>query len=99
MPGTPRISWVRDELFPGGAVEGTDDRLFRVRGQTVLITCGVGYGYIPVRFGSAPEVPILTLRRAGGTAVEAPVDPRGAVADSTIERFQGTGQSTPADSL
>lgn len=99
VPGTPRISWVREELFPGGAVEGTDDRLFRVRGQTVLITCGIGYGYVPVRFGAAPEVPILTLRRAGGsTETEAPA-PGTAVADSTIQRFQGSDQTTPPDTL
>jgi predicted MPP superfamily phosphohydrolase len=30
-------------------------RIFRVKGSTLFITCGVGYGFIPVRFGSPPR--------------------------------------------
>jgi uncharacterized protein len=66
VPGTPRISWLSKEAFPNGEIEGTG-RLFRVQGSTVLVTCGIGYGFIPVRFGAAPEVPILTLTRLGST--------------------------------
>lgn len=93
VPATPRLSWVRDELFPGGVVEGTDDRLYRVRGQTVLVTCGLGYGFVPIRFGAPPEVPLLTLRRIGPPVDEAP-DQGSVVADSLIERFQGAPQDT-----
>ncbi|HUE95820.1 MAG TPA: hypothetical protein VMN39_04145 [Longimicrobiaceae bacterium] len=93
VPGTPRLSWVRDELFPGGVVEGTDDRLFRVRGQTVVISCGLGYGFVPVRFGAPPEVPIVTLRRIGPPTEDAP-RPGTMVEDSVIQRFQETQPDT-----
>jgi uncharacterized protein len=84
MPGTPRLSWLRDEVFPQGGMEGSD-RLFRVQGGTLIATCGVGYGFVPLRFGAPPEVPILTLRRVGPPQETAETD---AVDDEMIERFQ-----------
>lgn len=92
VPGTPRLSWLRDEALPGAVVEGVD-RLFRVSGGTLLVTCGLGYGFVPLRFGAPPEVPILTLVRLGAPPAAGPVQE--AVADTTIQRFQGA----PADSL
>jgi uncharacterized protein len=72
IAGTPRFAWLRDEIFPGGLVEGTD-RLFRVMGGTVVVSCGLGYSFVPIRFGAAPEVPLLTLRRFA-VADDAPAD-------------------------
>lgn len=92
VPGTPRLSWVRDELFPGGEVEGVE-RLFRVRSQTVLITCGLGFGYVPIRFGAPPEVPILTLRSLGTDEDAAVLAPE-MVEDSVIQRFQGAQEDS-----
>jgi uncharacterized protein len=63
VPGTPRLSWLATEVFPSGGVE-VSEQLFRIQGATVLVTCGLGYGFVPLRFGAAPEVPILTLVRA-----------------------------------
>ncbi len=60
VPGTPRLSWLREQALPG-AVADESDRLFQLDESTLLVTCGTGYGYIPLRFGAAPEVPILTL--------------------------------------
>lgn len=61
VAGTPRLSWLRGEAMPALAVEG-QERLFYREGTVVFVTCGVGYGYLPLRFGAAPEVPIVTLR-------------------------------------
>lgn len=78
---------IADDIFPGGAIEGTE-RLFRVQGQTLLVTCGTGYGFVPLRFGSPPEVPILTLRRFGQPeAPSAPPDPE-AMMDSIMRAEQ-----------
>jgi uncharacterized protein len=91
VPGTPRLSWLRAEVFPGATVEGVD-RLFRVQGSTVAVSCGLGFGFVPLRFGAPPEVPILTLTRVG-ERLAPPVGP--AVEDTLIQRFQGA----PADTL
>ena len=88
VPGTPRLSWLREEALPNGGVEGLD-RVFQVLGSTVVVTCGVGYGFVPLRFGAAPEVPILTLRAAGGVAA-----PDSIVPDTLLERFQRQSTDT-----
>ncbi|MEX2571939.1 MAG: hypothetical protein WD737_11625 [Gemmatimonadota bacterium] len=83
VPGTPRLSWIREEALPGAAAEGFD-RVFQIGGSTILITCGLGYGFVPLRFGAPPEVPLLTLVRAGAPAVEATE----AIEDSVVQQFQ-----------
>jgi uncharacterized protein len=85
MPGTPRISWVRQEALPGAYMEGTE-RLFQVRGGTMVVTCGTGYGFVPVRFGAPAEVPVVTLRRVGARVEVAGAEE---VPDTLIQRFQG----------
>jgi uncharacterized protein len=87
VPGTPRLRWVNTEVFPG-TPEPDRRRIYRVRGATVFITCGVGFGYVPVRFGAPPEVAMITLR-AVGAALEADADPAGDAADvdSLIRAF------------
>jgi uncharacterized protein len=91
VPGTPRLSWLRSEVLPNAGIAGID-RLFRVQGGTLLVTCGLGYGFVPIRFGAAPEVPILTVVRAGSRAAP---EPRTIADDTLIQRFQGP----PADTL
>jgi predicted MPP superfamily phosphohydrolase len=85
VPDAARITWLRNEVFPNGSIPGTD-RLFRVQGSTVLVTCGVGYSFIPLRFGAAPEVPLLTLARLGGAP---PAEAAVASQDTLNERYTG----------
>jgi hypothetical protein len=67
VPGTPRLSWLNREVFP--FAEGSaEQRIYRVRGATLFVTCGVGYSFVPVRFGAPPEVALVTLRGAGPAA-------------------------------
>lgn len=63
IPGTPQLSALRSEFVPGGE-EAEAERLFRVNGNNLLVTCGVGYSFVPVRLGAPPEVLLLTLRGA-----------------------------------
>jgi predicted MPP superfamily phosphohydrolase len=95
VPGTPRLSWLRNEVFPGGQIEGLD-QLFRVQGSTVLVTCGVGYGFVPLRYGAAPEVPILTLARIADPLAEEPAE--SALPDSLIDRFREQTPESVQDS-
>jgi predicted MPP superfamily phosphohydrolase len=95
VPGSPRLSWLREQVLPGGTVEGIDN-LFIVDRNVVMVTCGLGYGFVPLRFGAAPEVPIVTLIQRGA-AVESPAAgsaASGAVADSLIQQYGGTGDTT-----
>jgi predicted MPP superfamily phosphohydrolase len=92
VPGSSRLASLAANFFPDGRVEGID-RLFRVQGGTVAISCGIGYGYVPVRFGAAPEVPVLTLRRPGGGG--AAVSGAGMAADSALQLIQGLQEQAP----
>ena len=89
VPGTPRLSWVNTEVFPG-TPEPATRRIYRVRGSTLFITCGVGYSFVPVRFGHAPEVALITLRGVGGPAENADSARAAAEAgiDSLIQSYQ-----------
>lgn len=64
VPGTPRLAWFNTEVVPG-TPSPTRTRIYRLRGTTTFITCGVGYSFVPIRFGSAPEVALVTLRGFG----------------------------------
>lgn len=64
VPGTPRLTWLNSEVFP--FAQGSNaQRIYRVRGATLFVTCGVGYTFVPVRFGAPPEVALVTLRGHG----------------------------------
>ncbi|CAN5822908.1 hypothetical protein BH23GEM5_BH23GEM5_05920 [soil metagenome] len=93
-PGTPRLVWLNTEVLPGAESPATD-RLRRIGGTTLFVTCGVGHSYLPARFGGAPEVALLTLRRTGGTQPGDTV--RGLDADSLanvyIQRIDSTRQA------
>ena len=100
VAGSPRLSWLRENVFPGSTVEGVEN-LFIVDRNTVMVSCGVGYGFVPLRFGAAPEVPIVTLVRRGGVApiVGDSAGVQGAIPDSLIERYQGSPDSAAAPSV
>ncbi|MBW3572324.1 MAG: metallophosphoesterase [Gemmatimonadetes bacterium] len=88
VPGTPRLSWLNSEVFPG-TENPASTRIYRIRGSTVFVTCGVGFGYVPVRFGAPPEVALITLRGVGGDDEEADSAqaPAGVNVDSLIQTF------------
>jgi predicted MPP superfamily phosphohydrolase len=95
VPGTPRLSWLATEALPGAAVPGAP-QLFRLDDSVMFVTCGLGYGFIPARFGTPPQVALVTLH---------PVLPResrpaprtdSVSIDSLLERYQRQG-STAAD--
>ena len=97
IPGTPRLVWFNTEVLPQDADAATR-RIYRVRGTTMFVTCGTGFGYVPVRYGAPPEVAIITLRSVGGARPDSVAAP-GADAvnvDSLIEQF--TPETVPADS-
>ncbi|MBA4157464.1 MAG: hypothetical protein H0X65_08305 [Gemmatimonadetes bacterium] len=79
IPGTPRLATLQTETLALAHLARTE-RLFRSNGNTLLMTCGTGYSFIPIRFGAAPEVVLVTLLRlpdppAEGTETELPPQP------------------------
>jgi uncharacterized protein len=87
VPGTPRLRWVNTEIFPGTGPENR--RIYRIRGATVFITCGIGHTYLPARSAAPPEVALVTLRRAGATQEDdEPVVDDQAQIDSLMEVFR-----------
>lgn len=99
VPGTPRLTWLNSEIFPG-TPSPASTRIYRVRGSTLFVTCGTGFGYVPVRYGAPPEVAMITLRGVGGAAPADSARAPGAVnVDSLIQQFTPEERdSTPADS-
>jgi uncharacterized protein len=87
VPGTPRLRWVNSEIFPGS--EPADSRrIYRIRGATVFITCGVGHTFVPARFGGVPEVALVTLRAAGVETEVELEDDADADLDALMEQYQ-----------
>jgi hypothetical protein len=90
VPGTPRLAWFNTQVLPGTA-NPLKTRIWKVRGATLFATCGVGYSYVPVRFGYPPEVALITLRAPGpppsksDTTKKTPAQPN---VDSLIQAFQ-----------
>lgn len=99
VPGTPRLSWLNTEVFPGTS-NPASTRIYRVRGTTLFVTCGLGFGYVPVRFGAPPEVAMITLRSAGAATAGPDTAAAGAVnVDSLIQQFTpDTAGRAPPDS-
>lgn len=96
VPGTPRLSWVNSQQLPSGRVRGTD-RLYRVDGNGLFITCGVGYSFVPVRLGAPPEVALITLRRPSGDEPAARPDTAAPAIDSLLDVYQRQTDTTRAD--
>lgn len=89
VPGTPRLSWLNREGLPGAVVDGTD-RLYRIGPMVLFVTCGVGYGFVPVRFGYPPEVALITLRSVGAAEEE----PEPAAPDTLLLQFEESLRDT-----
>lgn len=89
VPGTPRLSWLNENVFPGEA-RSPDQRIYRVRGSTLFVTCGVGYSFLPARLGVPPEVAVVTLRSSTPPGEVAPADTtvRQPNLDSLIQVYQ-----------
>jgi uncharacterized protein len=99
VPETPRLRWLNTEVFPG-TPEPERTRIYRIRGATLFVTCGVGFGYVPVRFGAPPEVAMVTLRAIGAVVADtASAVADDAVTDSLIRQFTPPRDTTPADTL
>lgn len=92
VPGATRLSWVNTTLLPAGRVPGTE-RLYRVGGNGLFITCGTGYGFVPVRLGAPPEVALVTLRRPVAAEAEASPDSSNAALDSLLQVYQARADS------
>jgi predicted MPP superfamily phosphohydrolase len=93
VPRTPRLAWFNTEILPGTPDPGRT-RIYRVRGSTLFITCGVGFSFVPVRLGSPPEVALVTLRGLG--AVKRDTTTSEANVDSLIQFYQ-QGDTTGTD--
>lgn len=96
VPGTPRLSWLDSEGLPGAVARGAP-RMYRLARSVMFVSCGVGYGFVPVRFGAPPEVALITLRRAGIPTAAEVVQPDSVDLDSLLRRFQRS-DSASADS-
>jgi uncharacterized protein len=62
VPGTPRLVTLQEETLLAERVPRTT-RLFRHAGNTMFVTCGLGYGFVPARFGAPPEIALVRLVR------------------------------------
>jgi predicted MPP superfamily phosphohydrolase len=96
VPGTPRLSWVNSQQLPGALLPGTD-RLYRVDGNGLFITCGVGYSFVPVRLGAPPEVALVTLRRPASAAPETDAADNTATMDSLLQVYGQQADTTARD--
>lgn len=94
VPGTPRLSWLNSEAIPSAVVEGAE-RLYRIGQMVMFVTCGTGYGFIPVRFGAPPEVAIVTLRSV--EAETAGEDARDAAVDTLLEQYESSLEDTTSN--
>lgn len=98
VPGTPRLAWFNTTVLPGTANPGKT-RIWRIRGATVFATCGVGYSFVPVRFGYPPEVALITLRAVGPAPAAVDTTKKTAAApnvDSLIQQYQKRDTSSKA---
>jgi uncharacterized protein len=82
IPGTPRLTWLNAEALPFAVVEDAE-RLYRIGSMVLFVTCGTGYGFVPVRFGAPPEVALITLRSVGAPEEEAAAEP-----DTLMQQFE-----------
>jgi predicted MPP superfamily phosphohydrolase len=99
VPGSPRLSWLTGTALPGAAVKGMP-RFFRFGTSVMFVTCGTGYGFVPVRFSAPPEVALVTLHAVLSPSAAAAASAAAARADSVsmdtlLKRYQG-GDTTAA---
>lgn len=97
LPWAPaRTSWEAG-LLRGRGVPGVPG-LYRLRGNPLLVPCGLGYGFVPMRVGAPPEALLVRLRRVLPPDTAAPADTAGL--DTLLRRFQRprTRDTAAADS-
>jgi predicted MPP superfamily phosphohydrolase len=97
VPGSPRVSWLNENSLPGNVVRGVP-RMYRFDRTVMFVTCGVGYSFLPIRFGAPPEIALITLHVSGRrepAVAAAAVDSMNL--DSLLARY-GTTDTTSADS-
>jgi predicted MPP superfamily phosphohydrolase len=58
VPGAARLEELRAEL---NASASGNERVMRIRGGILLMSCAAGFSYIPARAGGSPEVMIVRL--------------------------------------
>lgn len=97
VPGTPRLSWLNETGLPGAVVSGVP-RLYRLSRSVMFVTCGLGYTFVPIRFGAAPEIAMITLHRSGVRPPEEPgIEADSMSIDTLLRRFQqDTAGADPA---
>jgi predicted MPP superfamily phosphohydrolase len=100
VPGSPRLSWLTATALPGAAVKGMP-RFFRFGTSVMFVTCGTGYGFVPVRFGAPPEVALVTLHPVLPPGAARAADSATARADSMsmdtlLRRYQGADTTAAA---
>ncbi|HET6228865.1 MAG TPA: metallophosphoesterase [Longimicrobiaceae bacterium] len=87
VPGTPRLSWINTEVFPVANGSPTQ-RIYRMNGNTLFVTCGIGYSFVPVRYGAPPEVALITLRPALDVKADSAKTPQQPNIDSLVQTYQ-----------
>lgn len=102
VPGSPRLSWLTATALPGAAVRGMP-RFFRFGESVMFVTCGTGYGFVPVRFGAPPEVALVTLHpvlppNAAGAADSAAARADSISMDTLLRRYQAGDSTGSSDS-
>jgi hypothetical protein len=69
----------------------------------MFVTCGTGYGFVPVRFGAPPEVALVTLHpvlppNAAGAADSAAARADSISMDTLLRRYQAGDSTGSSDS-
>lgn len=94
VPMTPRLAWFNTQVLTGVS-NPARTRIWRVRGSTLFATCGLGYSFVPVRFGHAPEIALITLRAVGpAPSATDTTKARRPDVDSLIQVFQQRDTTT-----
>lgn len=93
VPGTPRLSWLNTQVLPGNAASPTG-RSYRVNGNGLFVTCGVGYSFLPARLGAPPEIALITLRRPTTEPADTAAPPA-AELDSLVQQYQAPDSAPP----
>jgi uncharacterized protein len=88
VPGSPRLATLLDETLAPQRVRRSN-RLFQHLGNTMFVSCGLGYSFVPARFAAPPEVAFVTLRRIP--------EPRGTGADTIPAVPAPAQQPQPAE--
>ena len=97
IPGTPRLSWINENALPANVVRGVP-RLYRFDRTVMFVTCGVGYSFLPIRFGAPPEIALVTLHVSGRpVAAITPAAADSLNIDSLLARYGTTPDSAEAE--